>query len=158
MVAADNVKGFTLIELLIVLVIMSLLLSLVPPLLSNVMPSVTIKAAANDLYHDIKYVRNMAVLNNRQSSLSLNIQNRSYRSEQKDSGREVSLPADISLDIKSPSLKDSSENNHEIRFFADGSSSGALIYLSTEDKKFTIVVDWLTGKVSILEGMYDEEV
>jgi len=154
----DNANGFTLIELLIVLVIMSLLLSLVPPLMSSVLPSVTIKATANDLFHDIKYIRNMAVLNNRQSSLSLNTATGSYRSEQKDAGKEIKLPADISLEIKGSSLKESDENGYEIKFFADGSSSGGFVYLSTEDKSFTIVVDWLTGRVSLLEGKYDEKI
>ena len=158
MFAADDVKGFTLIELLIVLVIMSLLLSLVPPLLSSVMPSVTLKATANDLYHDIKYVRNMAILKGRQTSLTFNPLTNSYSSDYKDSGAEVSLPGDVRLAVKSIAVNDFNDNHSEIKFFVDGSSTGGLILLSTEDNNFSIDVDWLTGKVTLLEGPHDEKI
>ena len=152
MTSAVNVKGFTLVELLIVLVIMSLLLSLVPPLLSNVMPSVTIKAAANDLYHDLKYVRNMAILNGRQSSIVIDTVNSSYSSESKDNGKIISLPSDIRIAVENTQLQQLPEENQTIGFFADGSSTGGVVLLSTNDRTFTIVVDWLTGKVSLSEG------
>ena len=152
MTSATNVKGFTLVELLIVLVIMSLLLSLVPPLLSNVMPSVTIKATANDLYHDLKYVRNMAVLNGRQSSIVIDTVNNSYSSESKDNGKIINLPSDIKITVENAQLQQLTEENQTISFFADGSSSGGVVLLNTDDQIFTITVDWLTGKVSLVKG------
>lgn len=158
MIVTDKVKGFTLVELLIVLVIMSLLLSLVPPLLSSVMPSVTIKATANDLYHDIKYVRNMAILNGRQTSIILNTLNNSYFSEYKDNGSEVSLPSDIKMSVNGAYQQATNGDTNTISFFADGSSSGAIVLLSTNEKAYTILVDWLTGKVSIFEGKHNEKV
>ena len=152
MTSATNVKGFTLVELLIVLVIMSLLLSLVPPLLSNVMPSVTIKATANDLYHDLKYVRNMAVLSGRQSSIVIDTVNSSYSSESKDNGKIIKLPSDIRITVENAQLQQLTEENQIISFFADGSSSGGVVLLNTDDQIFTITVDWLIGKVSLVKG------
>ena len=152
------ISGFTLVELLVVLVIMSLLLSLVPPLLSNVMPSVTIKATANDLLQDIKYVRNMAILRGRQTQIALNPVDGSYASSVKDNGSLVKLPADIRLDLKISQLQDSGEETQTINFFADGSSNGGIVILRTNDQAFSVVVDWLTGKVSLVEGLYDERV
>jgi len=155
-VSRAQLKGFTLVELLIVLVIMSLLLSLVPPLLSNVMPSVTIKATANDLLHDIKYVRNMAVLNGRQTSLILNAVDGSYFSEAKDNGVRIDLPTDIALSISDVGGEIANAESIPVRFFADGSSSGASILLRAEDRAYTIQVDWLTGRVSLAEGGPDD--
>ncbi len=144
--------GFTLIELLIVLVIMSLLLSLVPPLLSSVMPSVTIKALANDLYHDLKYVRNMAVLNGKQTDITLNTLDGIYFSDYKDNGKAASIPSDIKVSVSYPDKHVTQDIENTIRFFADGSSSGAYIKLSSNDQSFTIHIDWLTGKISLLQG------
>ena len=122
------------------------------------MPSVTIKASANDLYHDIKYVRNMAIMSGRQTSLTLNTRSSSYSSETKDNGKIINLPADISIRVKDADVSEDDEDISIIRFFADGSSSGASIELSTDGRVFTIFVDWLTGKVSILEGRQAENV
>jgi general secretion pathway protein H len=43
------------------------------------------------------------------------------------------------------------DNVGAIRFFADGGSNGGRITLASGERKFNVDVDWLTGRVAILE-------
>jgi general secretion pathway protein H len=38
-----------------------------------------------------------------------------------------------------------------VRFFPDGGSNGGRITLAAGDRKYDVDVDWLTGRVAILE-------
>ena len=38
-----------------------------------------------------------------------------------------------------------------IRFYADGSSTGGRITVSSGERKYLVDVDWLTGRVSIAD-------
>jgi general secretion pathway protein H len=44
-----------------------------------------------------------------------------------------------------------SENVGAIHFFADGGSNGGRITLASGERKLNVDVDWLTGRVAILE-------
>jgi len=43
------------------------------------------------------------------------------------------------------------DNVGAIRFFPDGGSNGGRITLASGERKFNVDVDWLTGRVAILE-------
>jgi general secretion pathway protein H len=143
-------------ELLLVLVIMSLLMTLVPSLLKNALPTVTIKAAANDLVHDLKYVRNMAILKGQQTSVLINVLEGSYFSEHKDNGKHHRLPEGINISVNDAYLQDDSAESRRIGFFADGSSSGGVITLRTNESIYRVVIDWVTGRVSLQKGLPNE--
>lgn len=151
-------SGFTLMELLLVLVIMSLLMTLVPPLVKNALPTVTIKAAANDLLQDLKYVRNMAILKGQQTSVLINTLDGSYFSEHKDNGERHMLPEGINISVNDAYLQDDSAESRRIGFFADGSSSGGVITLRANESTYRVVVDWVTGRLSLQEVLPNEGV
>jgi general secretion pathway protein H len=48
------------------------------------------------------------------------------------------------------------DKNPVIAFFADGSSSGGSITLSRGERAYSIIVDWITGSVTLKEGTLDE--
>lgn len=145
-------------ELLLVLMIMSLLMTLVPSLIKNALPTVTIKAAANDLVHDLKYVRNMAILKGQQTSVLINVLEESYFSEHKDNGKHHMLPEGIDISVNDAYLQDDSDESRRIGFFADGSSSGGVITLRANESIYRVVIDWVTGRISLQEGLPDEGV
>ena len=43
-----------------------------------------------------------------------------------------------------------------IRFFPDGSSTGGRVTLATDRESYWVDVDWLTGRVSVLEGRAED--
>jgi len=42
-------------------------------------------------------------------------------------------------------------NTGSIRFYPDGGSNGGRITLGSGDRKYEVDVDWLTGRVAILD-------
>ena len=147
-----ELKGFSLLELLVVMVIMSLLFTLVPPLLSGALPSLTLKATTNDVLQDLKFIRNIAVLQGRKTQVIIDAGDRSYLSGERNHGKPQILPKDIDIEAKDTGLQDADTHNPVIAFFADGSSSGGVITLKNKDKAYSIIVDWITGGVTINDG------
>ena len=45
-----------------------------------------------------------------------------------------------------------------VRFYPDGSSSGAVITLRRDALAYTVTVDWLLGSVSMASGLPDDEI
>jgi general secretion pathway protein H len=153
---AVSSEGFTLLEMLIVLVIMSLLMTLVPPLLSNALPSLTLKTVANDLLQDLNYVRDIAILKGKKTQVVINTNAGSYSSEEKYQKKEQVLPNNIKISTSHIGLRVVNDDSPVIAFFADGSSSGGIITLSNNERSLSLIVDWITGSVSLREGHLSE--
>jgi general secretion pathway protein H len=151
-----NGKGFTLLEMLIVLVIMSLLMTLVPPLFSNALPSLRLKTVVNDLSQDLVYIRDIAVLKGTKTLVVIDPEAGTYSSEDKDRGDEQVIPNDIKVTTSHIGLRDVEDKNPVIAFFADGSSSGGIVTLTRGERSYSIIVDWITGSVTQEEGAHDE--
>jgi general secretion pathway protein H len=151
-----NIEGFTLLEILIVLMIMSLLLTLVPPLFSNALPSLTLKAVANDLSQDMSYLRNIAILKAKKSQVVIDPETGSYSSADKDRGDVKVLPKGIAINASYIGLRKADDKKPVIAFFADGSSSGGVITISQEEQAYSIVIDWITGNITLKEGLISE--
>ena len=49
-----------------------------------------------------------------------------------------------------------SEKGGAIRFFPDGSSTGGRITLSIDSMRYLVNVDWLTGRVKVMESVVEE--
>lgn len=145
-------NGFTMLEILVVLVIMSLLVTLVPPLFSKALPSLTLKAAANDFFQDLNYIRNIAILKSKKTQLVLNPMDGTYSSDDKDSGEKQVLPDYIKISASHIGLRDVTDKTPVIAFFADGSSSGGVVTFSSNERSYSVLVDWITGGVTLREG------
>ena len=145
----DSAAGFTLLELLLVLTIVGLTLTVVPPLLSNAMPTLTLKGAVNDLVLVMHRARGLAVTRNRTQEIRLLPEQGVYIAGEKP--LRYSLPAAVKLSIEHGVLLDASTGEQAVRFFPDGSASGGLISLSDERRRFELEVNWLTGRVRARE-------
>jgi len=152
MKGAVVIKGFTLLEMMIVLVIMSLLMTLVPPLFSNVLPSLRIRTVANDLAQDLNYVRDIAILKGKKTLVVVDPEVGAYASEEKDQGKWQMLPESIKVTTSHIGLRDAEDKNPVIAFFSDGSSSGGVVTLARDGQAYSIVVDWITGSVTQKES------
>ncbi len=144
-----NSRGFTLLELLVVLAIMTLAITLVAPLVSSAMPGVAIKSAARELTAGLRLARSRAIAQNREIVFRLDVQGRRYTVGMRGKVRELPDDIDISfLTARSEQFSDSAAN---VRFFPDGGSTGGRIRLSHGKREFTVLVDWLTGRISVVE-------
>lgn len=140
-------RGFTLIEMMVVLVIMALILVIVPPFLPNVMASTHVKSAARELAASLKHARTQAIDHQQETTLIVNVDERNYTLNKKT--KTLTLPIDASLSLITAKSEQLSENEGQVRFFPDGSSTGGQIKLAYKDQEYFIDVHWLTGRVKI---------
>ena len=160
--------GFTLLELLVVLVLATLMLSLVVPRFAAVVPGVELKSTTQKTASLLRYARSRAMAESRLIAVELDADAHALRMSHRD--EPIALPESIELtlsdtgslalghEIQLPPTLDASAPGPSIRFYPDGSSSGARLQLSGASGRFVIEVDWLTGRVRIDAGARAEDV
>lgn len=143
----NSILGFTLIELLITLVIAISITALSATAYSRFSSSAALKATSQDILVTLRRARISAIAKSEEVAFSLDNEKRIYWVV----GSQRQRLIDSSLDLKIFSAKGLSANKNvsQIRFAPDGSSSGGEIKISNGKKTYSIVVEWLSGKVEI---------
>lgn len=141
--------GVTLIELLIVLSIMAIIAGLVIPLLGPGVSSAELKAAAREMAAGLRLARSEAMATRRDTRVTIDLEQRKFQVE--GDPRVYALPAKLELKLYTAQSDLVSERVGAIRFFADGGSNGGRITLASGERKYDVDVDWLTGRVAILD-------
>jgi general secretion pathway protein H len=139
--------GFTLLELLVVISIMSLLVAVVPPLVSSALPGVELRKTARELAAALAAARSQAVARNRSMAVQLDLESRTYRISE--GGRATKLPDDVAVSLYGADTEIPSDFIGGIRFFPDGSSTGGRITIERNGRSYRIEVDWLLGSVAV---------
>lgn len=147
--------GFTLIELLAVLFVLALVAAFVVPSLGGG-EAVELKGAARTLAAGLRHTRNQALNDNRSATLALDVAKREFQLSGEKRTRK--LPGRIDIVLFTARSEQQSEERGAIRFFPDGSSTGGRITLSTERLRYLVNVDWLTGRVSVIESVVEEAI
>jgi general secretion pathway protein H len=148
-----STSGFTLLELLAVLLIMALVAAFIVPSLGGG-AALEVKAAARSLAAGLRQTRNRALNENRSAILALDVSKREFRvpGEQ----RAHKLPERLDIVLFTAQSEQLSEQRGAIRFFPDGSSTGGRITLSSDRLRYLVDVDWLTGRVRVIESVAEE--
>ena len=157
--------GFTLLELLIVLALAGLLMSLVPGLISAAIPGTELRIESRDLAASLRDSRNRAIATGEMLDVTIDLDPPKYIVAKQ---KPHTLPAGIivtarkNLEFQPDYSPGRPGRNHEdsfrVRFYPDGSSSGAVITLRRDSLAYTVTVDWLLGSVSMASGLPDNEV
>jgi general secretion pathway protein H len=145
-------RGFTLLELLVVLALAGLLLSIVPPVVMNMLPGVELRGASQEMVSALRYSRNQAIVTGKPSRVSIDLDAKTFSV----GGREKTstFPEEVRLEVvvAESEVEESESKVASIRFFPDGSSTGGLVRLVGGERSFDIGVDWLTGQVRSSEN------
>ena len=142
-------RGFTLLELMVVLVILTLMVALVPPLLSGLGITTELRGSARQLAAGLRAARNAAITEQRAATLTVDLDSRTFKVSS--DPRIIGLPAEDKVEIKlyTAQAELMSDKTGSIRFFSDGSSTGGHITLADDKVEYRVNVDWLTGRVNI---------
>jgi general secretion pathway protein H len=141
--------GFTLIELLVVLAIMVLVAVLAVPSIFSALPNIEARGGAREVASALREARSRAILSNRDVIFSLDLKRNLFMvSGDKQPHR---LSKDLGLSLYTAQQEVVSGNLGSIRFFPDGSSTGGRVGLSSPKKTYNVTVNWVTGKVEIVE-------
>ena len=154
--------GFTLLELLVVLTIAGLLIALVPPVISAAVPGTRLKVATRDLATALRGSRNKAVSHGTEINFVIDTDPPRYTIA---NGTPNDLPVGIDVivrdtafiaAVKLSTIADGpSGNTYTVRFYPDGSASGAAIKISQGRSAYRVDVDWLLGSVTVSKAPND---
>lgn len=148
--AQVRARGFTLIEILVVLSIMAIGAAIVIPMVSGSGATTgELKAAAREIAAGLRLARSEAVTTRRETTVTLDLEARKFRVAA--GGREVALPPKVDLKLFTAQSDLQDEKRGAIRFFPDGGSNGGRVTVSSGERKYEVDVDWLTGRVAILD-------
>ncbi len=139
--------GFTLIEILLTLVIAAAITAVSATAYSRLSSNAALKATSQDILVTLRRARISAIAKSEEVAFSVDNNKRIYWVV--GSNRQRLLDSSLDLQIFSAKGLSTNKNISQIRFAPDGSSSGGEIKISNGKKVYSIVVEWLSGKVEI---------
>jgi general secretion pathway protein H len=142
-------RGFTLLELLIVLAIMALVAGMVIPMFGSGVPTSDLRSSARQLAAGLRAARSEALAQHREAVLSIDLAARQFKVDQ--DPRIYKFNPRIEVKLYTAQKDIVNEKTGAIRFFPDGGSNGGRITVAAGERKFDVDVEWLTGRVAILE-------
>ena len=141
--------GFTLLELLLVMALAAIMMVLVPPMVSSALPGTQLKSAARELAAGLRYARTHALTSREEAVLILDAEKRHFKITGRN--RNYSIPESVDISMLTAESETRGDSVGAIRFFPDGGSTGGRVNLRHGERGFGVDVDWLTGKVRILD-------
>lgn len=147
--AAARSAGMTLVELLVVLVLMAIIAAVAVPILGPGVSNTDLKAAARKVAAGLRMARNDAVATRTDTRVVLDLEHRSFQIER--DPRVYALPKEMQMKLFTAQSDLVSETTGAIRFYPDGGSNGGRVTLGAGERKYEVDVDWLTGRVAILD-------
>ena len=142
---ARNEAGFTLIEVLVVLVILGLSIALIVSRGPARSAGFDLRATAGDIAQQLRIARSEAIATDRITRFTLDPADRRYETN---GVAGPLLPPELALTMTTVT-GGAPRPLGAITFAPDGSSSGGRVVLVVGANAVTVVVDWLTGRVSI---------
>lgn len=140
----------SLVEILIVLSIMAIGAALVVPLVGGAGASTgDLKTAARQIAAGLRHARSEAIAQRREMLVTLDLEKKTFRVAQEQ--RDIALPDKVDLKLFTAQSDLVNERQGAIRFFPDGGSNGGRVTVSSGERKYEVDVDWLTGRVAILD-------
>ncbi len=140
--------GFTLIEMLVVVAVMGFALTMIVtrgPVRSQ---ALEMKAAVSEVAQGLRLARSKAIATNTPVQFAVDVPQRSFRI---DRGTATILPRSLSISMTAVAEETLGARLAAIRFNGDGSATGGRIELTDGQRRSQVGVDWLTGRVSVLQ-------
>jgi general secretion pathway protein H len=143
-------RGFTLIEMLVVMTIAALIVGLALPRLTGTTERATLRTATHQIAAALRDTRSLAMTRGRSEAFIIDTANGAFRAGP--TAQPGQLPRGIQLALITVTSDRDSASRGRIQFFADGSSTGGGVLFASGKIRSQVLVDWLTGRVSIAEG------
>ena len=142
-------RGFTLLELLVVLVVIGLIVTVATPLIGRGVPSLEVRSAAREIAAGMRRARSDAIFANREVAFTLDTEEIRYAIG--DDGAWHALPEHLALEVETARSEVVDDSIAGVRFYPDGSATGGLVTVSGKTRQYHVMLDWLTGAVTVVE-------
>ncbi|HEX9462202.1 MAG TPA: GspH/FimT family pseudopilin [Alphaproteobacteria bacterium] len=146
---ADRTRGFTLLELVVVLAIAAALFALALPSGARQRDHAEMANAARTVAAALRATRSKAITVGRPAAFAIDIASARYGAAGARSAEQ--LPRGTQVALVTTETERRGDTTGLIRFYPDGSSTGGGVSLSRGGDHFQVLVNWLTGGVSIHE-------
>jgi len=147
--------GFTLLELIVVLALMGLIMAVAMPALFSAIPGLQTRGAVKELNSVLRYAKATALTSGEDQVVLLDLEHHIFYIAGDD--KEYSLPENLEIDIDSVESETLSDQVSGFRFFSDGSSTGGRITLKRDGWHYEINIDWLSGRIEIIDLIEENE-
>ena len=144
-------RGFTVIEILAGLLLLALATSVALPALTSG-SGAEVRSAARMVAAGLRQARDRAMTTNRDAIMELDVRRRNMVL----GGRSRQLTGDLRVMLLTARRERIDAGRGAIRFFPDGSSTGGRVTLAAGAQTFLVDVDWLTGRVSLRDGDFED--
>jgi general secretion pathway protein H len=141
--------GLSLLELLVVLSIMAIVAAIAGPYLAGGVSAAELKGAAREVAAGLRLARSEALSQRREARLVVDLERRTFRVD--GDAREHALPKGTGLKLFTAQNDLVSDRVGAIRFYPDGGSNGGRLTIAAGERKYEVDVDWLTGRITILD-------
>jgi general secretion pathway protein H len=138
--------GFTLIEVIVTMAVLGFALALIVGYKPAWSGALGLRGMAGELAAELRLARSEAVLRNRPVSFEIDLAARQFRVGER---RPHQLPRRVDISLLTIAGERRDVTKGDIRFNADGSSTGGRITLADGARKITVGVEWLSGRVGI---------
>jgi general secretion pathway protein H len=138
--------GFTLFEILVVMAMMVMAMAAVSTLYRAPSAGTTLKTAAHQAASRLRDLRATAMATQRERTAAIDVDGRSIAFG--DGRAPLQIDRSLVMSVTAADSERTSARTAGIRFFPNGSSSGATIQLKSERLMYEVRVNWLTGRVS----------
>jgi|SoiMethySBSTD1v2_1073268.scaffolds.fasta_scaffold1553394_2 general secretion pathway protein H len=145
-VATRAPAGFTLLEVLMVLAIIGLVAAFTLPALRRPPDKLRLEAATHTLVSALRFSRVQAIARNEDVIVTLHAERRILESS---TGPALQLDQEISVEMIFAASERRRNGAGAIRFYPDGTSSGADIVLTLNKRRTRVSVNWLTGEARL---------
>ena len=155
-IRTSRVAGFTLLELLVVLTIAGLLIALVPPVISAVVPGARLKVATRDFAMTLRQARYLAITRIEETDVIIATEPPQYVLA---GSNPVKLSGNIDIDVRVGAFVAATQlstfadalprDKFTLRFYPDGSASSGEIKISQGRSAYLVDIDWLLGSVTV---------
>lgn len=147
-------RGFSLLEIVVVIVLIAIMATVIAMSVTGGLDSARVRSASRDVAAALRYTRGQAIVHHEQRTLAFNVDERSYRMPDKEP---VQLPRGMEMELLTAQSEMLSDGEGQIRFYPDGSSGGGRVTLIRGEARWEIEVEWLTGKVRLLDPADDRD-
>ena len=141
--------GVSLLELIVVLMIIALVTAVVIPMLGSGVSNIELRSAARQLAAGLRLARSEALSQRRETFLVLDVAGARFKVDRDPA--EHALPRGVELKLFTAQKDLVDDKVGSIRFYPDGGSNGGRITIASGERKYEVDVDWLTGRVAILD-------
>jgi len=145
----SRMGGFTLLELVAALAIAAVLFAVLLPTGSRQRQHAELANAARGIADALKSTRTQAIMAGQPAAFTIDVQRALYRAAGKAAVQP--LPHDTQVALYTARSEERGQTTGDIRFFPDGSSTGGAVTLGRSGERIDVLVDWMTGGVSVHE-------